>query len=491
MRDDLIRRRLSEANPWWAAATDGRDPASWAEHDLLLAARAKSDIGYRSAVLDDLATAPVGDTLTLLQGPRRVGKSVAVRDLIVRLCQRRDVDTRQIVNLACDGLTAQDVMRALKLGRELTRSVDSTGPRPRVWLLDEITQIKGWATTLKHARDNTLFGGDTVVATGSSWRPDEDVEGNLLAGRVGTAGLRRLRLQLPMTFREYVVAARPNLPLPPVVHPAALMSDPTMAALDAVAFAIDDYDLAWQAYLTSGGFPRAVHALETTGGHDLSFLEDLHAWLRRDVDPESTGQESIIHLLAALARRTASPLDRTATSAALGYASKTTFERRLARLVASFAAVWCPQRDDRGRPVSGAQAKLYLTDPILAWIPALLRSGLAAPDFTTLTEQALATAVARRLDDLEPGRWIAGDTIGYLRTGSGNEIDLTPVPAATAAGPRPTTPLESKWVDSGWRKEALTIEGRFTNGILATKTILDTGHPTWAVPAPIIASLLG
>jgi hypothetical protein len=56
-----------------------------------------------------------------------------------------------------------------------------------------------------------------------------------------------------------------------------------------------------------------------------AFLEDLHAWLRREVDPESTGQESIIHLLAALARRTASPLDRTATSAALGYASKTTF----------------------------------------------------------------------------------------------------------------------------------------------------------------------
>ncbi len=252
----------------------------------------------------------------------------------------------------------------------------------------------------------------------------------------------------------------------------------------AIEYAIDDYDLAWQAYLTSGGFPRAVHALETTGGHNWSFLEDLHSWLRRDVDPENTGQESIIHLLAGLTRRTASPLDRAATSATLGYASKTTFERRLARLVASFAALWCPQRDGRGRAVAGAQSKLYLTDPVLAWIPFLLRSGLDAPHFTVLTEQVLATTVARRLDDLEPGRWIAGDTIGHLRTGSGNEIDVTPVPTSTAAGPRSTTPLESKWVDSGWRKEALTIEGRFGTGASLPPRRSST-PPTPPGPSPL------
>lgn len=489
MRDDLIRRRLAEANPWWGSVLGG-DPTLWADHDLLLLARSKFDIGFRSDILADLAVAPIGDTLTLLQGPRRVGKSVVLRELALTLCQRADIDPRQIVSLACDGMTAQDITRAIKLGRELTRSVDLPNPQSRVWLFDEITPIRGWASALKHARDNSLFGLDTVVATGSSWRPEEDVEGNLFAGRSGTTGLRRLRHLFPMSFREYVAATRSTLPIPDRVHPALLTTPATAGVFESMSFAVDDFDLAWQAYLSCGGFPRAVHALETTGIHDRTYLEDLHAWLRRDVDPDGP-QESIMIMLAALAKRATSPLDRAGTAAAIGYASKQTFERRLGRLVSSFAALWCPQRNGNGRFVPNTQSKLYLLDPILAWIPHLLRSGNPAPDFTSLTEQVLGVTLARAVDDLEPGRWIAGDTIGHSRTSSGNEIDLAPVPVSSSAGSRFTVPLESKWVDGGWRKEALTIEGKYGSGILATKMILDLQHPTWAVPAPILALVLG
>ena len=80
--------------------------------------------------------------------------------------------------------------------------------------------VKGWTAVLKRARDTTAFGDDTVVATGSSWRADEDVEGHLLAGRAGTAGLRRVRQLLPMSFREYLATARPQLARPAPVHPA-------------------------------------------------------------------------------------------------------------------------------------------------------------------------------------------------------------------------------------------------------------------------------
>jgi uncharacterized protein len=59
------------------------------------------------------------------------------------------------------------------------------------------------------------------------------------------------------------------------------------------------------------------------------------------------------------------------------------------------------------------------------------------------------------------------------------------------AGVRPTVPIESKWVDHGWRREALTIEAKHGTGIVATKTILDLGHNAWAIPAPLLAMLLG
>jgi hypothetical protein len=53
-----------------------------------------------------------------------------------------------------------------------------------------------------------------------------------------------------------------------------------------------------------------------------------------------------------------------------------------------------------------------------------------------------------------------------------------------------TTPVEAKWVTTGWRSEARTIEGKFVRGIVATRTIIDLQHPTWALPAPLVALLL-
>ena len=141
--------------------------------------------------------------------------------------------------------------------------------------------------------------------------------------------------------------------------------------------------------------------------------------------------------------------------------------------------------------MSGAQAKLYLTDPILAWIGRRSRAGLPAPDLTRLSENALAVAMARSIDEIQPGRWYSQDTIGYLRSGGGNEVDFAPVPVPTGAGIERTTPLESKWVARGWRGEARVVENTFGRGILATRTVVDTNPATWALPAPLVALLLG
>jgi hypothetical protein len=53
-----------------------------------------------------------------------------------------------------------------------------------------------------------------------------------------------------------------------------------------------------------------------------------------------------------------------------------------------------------------------------------------------------------------------------------------------------TSPIEAKWVTVGWRSEARTIEGKFARGVVATRTITDLQHPSWAVPAPVVALLL-
>lgn len=490
MRDDEIRRLVAASNPWWAAAAAGTDPTAWTLGHRLLRERAGYDLGYRAPILDDVGDGAPDGRLIVLTGPRRIGKSVVLIDTAARLCANQQVDPRQIIHLPCDGMRERDLRRAITLGRALTQSVDHPLSRPRVWLFDEISAISGWTSILKAARDSTDFGDDTIVATGSRWVGSEDVQGNLLAGRAGDSTAHRIRQLLPMTFRDYLGATRPRLPLPRSAHPALLQTDQTRQELQRVAFSVDEYDLAWQDYLTCGGFPRAVFEYHRTGSVSTPYARDLMAWLRADVDPDAPA-ESVPLLLAGLAARMSSPLNLTATSAALGYSNRPVFERRITRLVNSHAVLRCYQRNDGGRVVAGAQYKLYVTDPLLAWTPSLVSPGLPQPDLTALSEGALAVALARTIDGLDEGRWVGDDTIGYARTGSGNEIDFAPVRVPTTSGHAVTVPIESKWVDTGSRSDAKSIEGKYARGILATKSILDLDHPVWAVPAPLVALLLG
>lgn len=488
MRDDEIRRRLREVNPWWTAIAAGEDPTAWTAHDHVLRDRSRWDLGYRSTVLDDISSGEVDDRLVVLRGPRRVGKSVILKDTAASLCGLAGFNPLRIVYLPLDGMRKADLNRVATLGRELTRSV---GEVPRVWLLDEVTGVRGWTEAIKYLRDNTDFGNDTVVCTGSSWDDEADVERDLQAGRSGAASTKRTRLALPMSFREYAAATGRRLPEIPHVGPWDLQGDAAGDAAITAELYVDELDLAWQAYLTSGGFPRAVAEHHRTGAVSDPFLADLGAWLHRDVDPDAAA-DSVALLLAELAERSTSPLNRTDTAQALGYGNTQTFDLRINRLVRSFGALWCHQiNSDDGSRIAGAQSKLYLSDPLLSWLPALTRGGQADPDYTHLSEGALAVAVARAVDAIEPGRWISNDSIGYVRTGSGNEIDLGPVPLRVAGTTVMTTPLESKWVSTGWRKEALTVEGKYHRGVLATKNIIDTTNLAWALPAPLVALLIG
>ena len=86
VRDDELRRALSDANPWWAAAAAGRDPTAWHEANRTLRDRRQFDLGYRSGILDDIASGPPDGSLVILTGPRRAGKTVALLDAALSLC---------------------------------------------------------------------------------------------------------------------------------------------------------------------------------------------------------------------------------------------------------------------------------------------------------------------------------------------------------------------------------------------------------------------
>lgn len=71
-----------------------------------------------------------------------------------------------------------------------------------------------------------------------------------------------------------------------------------------------------------------------------------------------------------------------------------------------------------------------------------------------LSEVAPGVNLARAIDALVEGRWVADD-----------KIDFSPVRVPTEEGSGLTIQMESKWVNDGWRRHALVQEGRYGCGV--------------------------
>ena len=204
MRDFERRQHLLDFNPWW------QDPRGWQERDPdLREARLNALSSYDPHPLSDIALG----SLYLLMGPRRAGKSVAMKRAIAGLLSE-GVDPRRIVFCPCEDLSPHDLRRIVKLAEDLTPGIE---PEHRYWFFDEITYVSGWAAALKQLRDQTSLRSGCVVATGSSGAKLREAQGEL-GGREGEAG--GVRLLLPMGFRAFVGELYPNLSANLPVYPA-------------------------------------------------------------------------------------------------------------------------------------------------------------------------------------------------------------------------------------------------------------------------------
>jgi len=479
MRDDEIRRYLRARNPWWKLAASNGDPCEWTRRDPVLLGAAKVGIEYSPPVLSGVA--PPG--LYVVRGPRRVGKSVICKRLVAELCRRADLAPWQVIYLSVDSFRTQDLRRAFVLGRELT---NSAGNEPRFWIIDEVTAVADWVPLVKELRDNTELAFDAVILTGSSAKDLVEARRSLGAGRTRVAD--PFRVVLPMTFREYLEVTGVQVPRTEPIAPDDLQGDPARRAIASLEPLVDDLDLAWQRFLECGGFPRAVGESLHTGQVSAEFVFDLLAWLTGDVD-DGAPPDSVPRLLQELHRRTGAPLNVRGLADALGQ-SRSWIQVRLNRLVETFGAFWCRQLGGNDEAAPNSQAKLYLLDPLLARLPALRDPSFEEPELTRSSESQIALELARAVDRHAPDRFVEHRAVFYARTERGNEVDFAPVPITVASAQRKTTPLESKWVSRGWRREALVLRGRYGRGVLATKDIVDLSDDVWAVPVPIVSLLL-
>jgi predicted AAA+ superfamily ATPase len=469
MRDAEIADRLRDRNPWW------RNVRGWQDEDQALREAAAAPFEYRPRVLDDLR--PGG--LYTLSGPRRVGKSLEVRRAIEGLIDR-GVPGRNILYCSCDGFSQQDLRRLFRAGESLMRGAEGS----RWWFVDEITAVgAGWSSVVKDLRDDTSLRRDCVVLTGSSSRELRTATKNF-AGRRGTGAERSDRLLLPVPFRDYCkLIGIAGLPAIGSIVPEEMLSEATRAAIAELSFWVNELVDAWELYLRSGGFPQAIGDLLRTGDVTPGFVQDLWDVIRGEaIRATSLGDADLLNLLARIADGISSPLNASAIGRDVGLGSNHSVNDRINDLAFAFQTWRCHQTDVRGLPSTRAQRKVYFVDPLIARLPSYRHPGHHAPDVTKLSEQQIGLTLARAASGGRADRFLAGDAVMYERTATGREIDFV--------GAR-QVPIESKYVEHNWKREARTVAAVHGSGILATRNVLDMGGEVWAVPACIVAWLIG
>jgi predicted AAA+ superfamily ATPase len=473
-------QELAHLNPWW------RDAKGWENSDPDLVAVRQSGIDYSP---DSLANLEDGSLYTL-RGPRRVGKTVCVKQCIASLIAE-GVSPSRIIRLAVDGWKATEL-----------RTVVQNIPLPplqdgqhRFWFIDEISSVTGdWDKQIKWLRDNdTHFNSSTVVLTGSNAEALTEATGTL-AGRRGKA-LNLDRWLLPMGFKTYAHT------IMPAKIPKAHLSNNTMGQLflsdlhtaqAAEQYAslvpwLDTLVSIWELYLLYGGFPRMVASIKRGEMGDAPFVNDLFEVVAGDVFKNSRLTSFVeTQLLERLWGSLATPTNLNSIAGALDI-SKDTVKRHIEYLRDAFLLWYCPQKQsDSWQPRKGAQDKLYAIDPVIARLAYLRNSTTSDIDITALSEMQIGLAVRRRIASNSPSA-STDMPLYYLRNGAANEIDFVSTYLEPCA-------IESKYTESGrWLSESRALAASEFDGIVATRNVLDTSgadNAPWAVPTAILAYLL-
>lgn len=345
----------------------------------------------------------VADGLYLLYGPRRAGKTVAIKRAIKSLLAS-GVDPRAVVRVSVDGWKANRLgMLHDYVTRVATNSLESGR---RHWFIDEITATQGeWWSVIKDLRDNTSMVDDCVVLTGSSNR-HLDLAIKAFAGRRGQAS-NPDRCLLPMTFRDFCASLGMGRAVVPPVRPDEIMGLGARDVWQSLIPYTDDLVTAWQAYLEVGGYPRAVSDWKARNNVDPSTWGAIWDVVRGETATEAVNESTVSAIMSALARRLTSTVAIRPMAEDVGVRYET-LERLLDALEQAFLIWRCPAADAHGRPDPGRQSKFYFIDPLVARLSELT-AGSTPVDITHLNEQQLGMTLVA---------WNEWSRPGSIRSGS-------------------------------------------------------------------------
>ncbi|OFZ19954.1 MAG: hypothetical protein A2X94_03910 [Bdellovibrionales bacterium GWB1_55_8] len=362
-----------------------------------------------------------------LRGPRRVGKTVALKLLIAELIEKHAWDPQTIT------WTALDTFRTLVQLEEHLLNI-AVERKPRLLVVDEATTVTGWQRVVKKLRDDGTLADCCIILTGSS-AYDLKAGAERMAGRRGDVPDPD-RVLLPMSFHDF-------------------------------ASHVHGGKGAVQDYLRVGGFPFRVEQFllkrdwnEFDGFQvfdDVLFYELTRRRLDRSIAIEVLGRLSAIGCSSASYEAFIKPLSM----------AKDTARKYLDALGDAFLLATISSYDtSRGRVAPKKDRKFVWIDPALGYTGKWLRQA-EAPSDASRAEWAVGATLLRHH---EPRLWeglSAPRGVFTWKSSGGNEIDYLVVDKSRKL----LFPVEVKYQNSISDWDFQVIERAFGRGWLVSPEI--------------------
>lgn len=433
-----ILQSLERDNPWWVSG-DGASGVDF-EHTRAY---------FRN--FKDLALNWDIHRSLILMGPRRVGKTVMLGQL-VKNALKEGFPPRHILFASID----TPLYSSMPLEKLIALFEKQTGHAPsdrRIIIFDEIQYLKDWEVHLKVLTDR--FQNTRFIASGSA------AAALRLKSQESGAGRFTDFFLPPLTFSEFLDFLG--------LEGELIRANPTEQGRRFMTTDIDRLNRAFVDYLNFGGYPEAVL--------NPQIRQNVQRYLGRDIVdkvllrdlPSLYGIQDIQELnrlFTTIAYHSGQEISLEGLASSSGVA-KNTIARYLEYLEAAFLIVRVRRVDDSGRTFQRMrQFKVYLTNPSM-------RAALFAP----LSEDD--EAMGAMAETAIFSQWFHSEqlsNIHYARWKSGRqdrEIDLVRVNPATL---RPEWAYEIKWSD------------RFVDRPAELKGLIEFAKKNLSHPVPVGAS---
>ena len=319
--------------------------------------------------------------ISTIRGPRRIGKTVLLKNYIKKSIKEKKIEPRQILYFNCETLpsrTPKQLRRLIDLFFELTREYQE-----KYILLDEITYTADWETVLKSLHDNGQLEDTGVIVTGSL--PSTLKE--RLERLPGRGVEENDYLLKPITFREFVLQLyefcpqyRNNVKVERSLEELQKILSENIVTLEDINVIkntankispyIEELNELFKVYISIGGFPFVINNYYKSAKNktvENRIYEEIIRWIEGDLSKAGKRPAVTAEVLRNINERLGTNYSYSALAKGMeeGIQHQTIISY-LDLLEASFVLQILHAYDlSHKRPRPKANKKIYYTDPFI------------------------------------------------------------------------------------------------------------------------------